>query len=190
MSLLLIVVCFVLSGFLLSRCILYFLIFRKRSATTPVNILSPYSGELGDLIASGVMNDETVKKLLSGEDLLQKLRPDISNHIDHFLNVKLKQVFPLLAQFMGDKTRNQLKSAFMDEMDRLFPEVMGKLHEGMLNREKISAMVTQKISSFNPGSGPFAGLIKKKIQPWLDLFCCGFMFIAGILTALLHHFLT
>lgn len=121
--------------------------------------------------------------------LLQKLRPDIEGHVDHFLKEKLKTVFPLISQFMGEKTLSQFKSAFMEEMDHLFPILMHnyassikeQLKPGPIVSEKIMALsIDQLRRSFFHHAAP--GLRRFKIA-------CAFLgALGGGITACILHF--
>lgn len=188
---LILVVCFTLSGLLLSKSIGYFL-FKQQLQGTPGGLasrmLKQHSGRLGLLVADNLLSDPKLLNSLSGESLLQKIKPEISNHIDHFLEVKLKSVFPLLSQFMGTKTRDQLKGAFMDEMDRLFPEVMTRIHTELLSRENIADMVASKLNTLNTSQPTTATWINKNIQQKLDAFCSIFMLAAGLISCLIIYF--
>lgn len=67
--------------------------------------------------------NEIEKKLVSPESF-EKLLPVIEAHIDEFLRHKLGKSMPFLGAFIGDKTINQLKAVFMEELADLFPTVM------------------------------------------------------------------
>jgi len=92
--------------------------------------------------------DEIEQKITNPENL-QKLRPDIEQHVDQFLRIKLLEVFPMLSMLIGEKTILQLKEAFLLELENLFPVLMknymGKLQED-LDLEKI---VTEKVANFS-----------------------------------------
>jgi uncharacterized membrane protein YheB (UPF0754 family) len=105
--------------------------------------------KLGQVVGKELLSfDEIEEKVTNPENLL-KLRPEIEAHIDNFLKNKLKDVFPMLSMFIGEKTTGQLKDAFLLELESLFPVLMknymGKL-QGELNLEKI---VTEKVANFS-----------------------------------------
>ncbi|MBS1929232.1 MAG: hypothetical protein IT254_06960 [Chitinophagaceae bacterium] len=184
---------FLISGFLLSRAILYFLFKYQVGGAAgdgwAGHMIRLSSHEAGYKITDSILQDDKIRKSLAGDALLQKIRPEISTHIDQFLDVKLKAIFPLLSQFMGAKTRDQLKGAFMDEMDRLFPELMEKLYSGLLNRDNMAEILSGKINSVNLSDSSIRGWINKNIRPRLDLFCSAFMLMAGVITCILHSLL-
>lgn len=187
-----IIFCFALSGFLLSRVFMYVLI-SKKNTKGKSGILGSQLIQNADLIANQIAEEiiqsPALVKAMDAESVLQKVRPEIEGHIDHFLEVKLKTVFPLLSQFIGAKTQGQMKGAFMDEMDRLFPDLIQKLSASFLNRESLSAIISERITDIDFSSVYIQQIISKKIQPRLDLFFSFFMLVAGIISALLVFFL-
>lgn len=105
--------------------------------------------KLGQVVGKELLSFSEIEAKVTNPENLQKLRPDIEQHIDGFLKNKISEVFPVLSMFVGDKTINQLKAAFMMELENLFPVLMknymGKLQED-LNLEKI---VTEKVAAFS-----------------------------------------
>ena len=107
--------------------------------------------KLGQVVGKELLSFDEIEEKVTNPENLQKLRPDIEAHIDNFLSNKLKDVFPMLSMFIGEKTTSQLKDAFLMELESLFPVLMknymGKL-QGELNLEKI---VTEKVVNFSSG---------------------------------------
>jgi hypothetical protein len=193
LTLILVVFCYTLSGFLLSRIFIHFLVLKQNvtgSSGFLGNQLKKNAEILGNRIVDEVLASPSFSSALNAENVLEQVRPEIEGHIDHFLEVKLKTVFPLLSQFIGAKTQGQMKSAFMDEMDRLFPELLEKFSASFLSREKLSAIISERIRSFDTSSGQIRYFIRKKIQPRLDLFFSLFMMVAGSICALLIFLLS
>lgn len=187
-----IIFCFALSGFLLSRVFMYVLVSKKNTKGSSGILgsqLIQNSELMANQIAEEIIQSPALVKAIDAESILQKVRPEIEGHIDHFLEVKLKTVFPLLSQFIGTKTQGQMKGAFMDEMDRLFPDLIQKLSASFLNRESLSAIISERITEIDFSSVSIQQIISKKIQPRLDLFFSFFMLVAGIISALLVFFL-
>jgi len=80
--------------------------------------------KLGQVVSKELISFSEIESKVTDPDNLKKLRPEIENHIDSFLRDKLKETFPLLSMFMGEKTINQLKAAFLMELESLFPVLM------------------------------------------------------------------
>ena len=105
--------------------------------------------QLGKMISKEFLSFSELKEKVIDRDNLDKLKPEIENHIDIFLREKLKDTFPMLSMFIGDKTISQLKAAFLLELESLFPILMNSYMirlEKDLNLEKL---VTEKVAGFS-----------------------------------------
>ncbi len=84
---------------------------------------------------------------ISSPDNFQKLKPELEVYIDHFLNHKLKEVFPMLSMFIGEKTISQFKQAFLSELEQIFPQVMARYADNLQQEINPEALITAKIGS-------------------------------------------
>jgi len=189
MTYFLIVLCFSFSGWLLSRLIVRVFL-GKPSSSKSKGVVGKYlamnSSELSYKISDQILSSSQISGN-QGSEAVQKLRPEIENHINHFLDVKLSSVFPLLSQFIGSKTKDQMKSAFMEELDSLMPQLISKLYAEFLDRDKMAGLIKEKIETFNSSSSDFIQMIEHQIQPKMDRYITGFMLISGILCALIIY---
>ena len=80
--------------------------------------------KLGQVVSKELLSFEEIEQKITSSDNLEKLKPEIEAHIDNFLRNKLKDVFPMLSMFIGEKTIIQLKDAFLMELQSLFPVLM------------------------------------------------------------------
>lgn len=94
-------------------------------------LLPGLAPQLMQLLKSGPLNEEKIAAKLDDPALLQLLKPDIERHVDEFLKVKLKEAFPLLSNFMGEKTLAKFKEAFLSEVESILPGLLKK-HAGIL----------------------------------------------------------
>lgn len=90
-----------------------------------------------------------IEERITSTDNLEKLKPEIEGHIDVFLNKKLKDVFPILSKFIGEKTTNQLKDAFMNELETMFPALMNKYMQQLKTDIDLEKIVVEKVSGFS-----------------------------------------
>ncbi len=95
---------------------------------------------------------------LTQNDSFETLKPVINEKLDHFFRNKLSSKLPMIAMFIGDKTIEELKTVFMEELALLFPSL---IHEFSANLNKdlthqwqqtFSKIALQKI---NNASKPF-----------------------------------
>lgn len=120
--------------------------------------------QMGRLAAAEFSFDELAQKA-TGPENLQKLQPAIETHVDHFLNHKLKEVFPMLGMLIGEKTTSQLKTAFLAELESLFPEVMRGYIANLRADIDIEKIVTEKIASLPSEKleGLLQGILQKEL---------------------------
>lgn len=123
---------------------------------------SRYAADIARTVNKEFLSSEGISRYLSDLTILKKIRPELENHIDHFLRIKLKQTMPVVGMLIGDRTINQLKELFMQELELLFPTVMsnyaGHLQEDVfieqlvqdklmsLSQEEIRALLKQALS--------------------------------------------
>jgi uncharacterized membrane protein YheB (UPF0754 family) len=137
--------------------------------------------KLGQVVNKELLSFDEIEQKVTNPENLEKLRPDIEAHIDNFLRHKLKDVFPMMSMFIGDKTIGQLKEAFLTELSELFPilmkNYMGKLQED-LDLEKI---VTEKVANFSSEKlEDILGQITKKEFQFLEVIGGLFGLLIGI----------
>ena len=54
-------------------------------------------------------------------DPFEVMKPVINDKLDDFFRHKLSAKLPMISMFIGDKTIEELKAVFMEELDLLFP---------------------------------------------------------------------
>lgn len=105
--------------------------------------------KLGQMVSKELLSFDEIEEKITNPENLQKLRPDIEAHIDHFLRNKLKDVFPMLAMMMGEKTILQLKDAFLLELESLFPLLMKNYMNKLQDDLDLEKIVTEKVAAFS-----------------------------------------
>ena len=80
--------------------------------------------KIGKLVSDKLFSFDSLQEKVTDPGNFNKLKPEIETHIDSFLRERLKDTFPMLSMLIGDKTINQLKTAFMLELESLFPVIM------------------------------------------------------------------
>lgn len=104
---------------------------------------------LGQVVSKEFLSFAEIEQKVTDPENLQKLRPDIEAHIDNFLKHKLKEVFPMLSMFIGEKTVNQFKEAFLMELESLFPVLMKSYMNKLENDLDLEKIVTEKVVGFS-----------------------------------------
>ena len=140
--------------------------------------------KLGQAISKEFLSFHQIEEKITDAENLQKLKPDIETHIDNFLRHKLKEVFPMLAMMMGEKTILQLKEAFLAELELLFPIIMKSYMNKLRHDLDLEKIVTQKIAGFSSEKleAILSPVTRKKYRQ-LQLTGLVFGFMVGILQA-------
>jgi uncharacterized membrane protein YheB (UPF0754 family) len=105
--------------------------------------------KIGKLVSTELFSFTALQEKVTGPENFNKLKPEIESHIEHFLRVKLKDTFPMLSMLIGDKTINQLKGAFLHELETLFPELMKSYISNLEKELDLEKQVTEKIAGFS-----------------------------------------
>lgn len=112
-----------------------------------------FSETMARLVSNEFLSFRDIEQKISHPENLEKLMPQVETHVDQFLHDRLPQAFPMISMFIGEKTIATLKTAFMDELRSLFPELMqgyaGVLRQELdlehIVREKLSTLSTDKL---------------------------------------------
>jgi uncharacterized membrane protein YheB (UPF0754 family) len=103
---------------------------------------------IGQLVSKELFSFNEIEAKLMHPDNIKKILPQVEQHIDEFLRHRLKEAFPMIGMFIGEKTINQLKQVFMTELENIFPVVLKNYMTNLQKDLDIEKMVTQKLSSF------------------------------------------
>ena len=83
-----------------------------------------FAEKLGKLVSNELLSFSDIEQKITSPDNLKKIMPVVEKHVDEFLHAKLKEAFPMIAMFIGEKTISQLKTLFMNELESIFPVLM------------------------------------------------------------------
>jgi uncharacterized membrane protein YheB (UPF0754 family) len=90
-----------------------------------------------------------IEQRITSPENLEKIKPEIEKHIDAFLNKKLRDVFPILSKFIGEKTTNQLKQAYMNELETMFPTLIHQYMDQLKTNIDFEKIVVEKVAGFS-----------------------------------------
>lgn len=68
---------------------------------------------------------------LTENDSFEAMRQVINDKLDDFFRHKLSAKLPMISMFIGDKTIEELKAVFMDELALLFPILINAFSENL-----------------------------------------------------------
>ena len=108
-----------------------------------------FGEKLGKLVSKEFLSFGDIEQKISSPENFQKILPVIDQHIDEFLRVKLGKTFPMISMFIGEKTIGSLKSAFMAELEELFPILMQRYAAELKKDLDLEHIVSQKLKEFS-----------------------------------------
>jgi uncharacterized membrane protein YheB (UPF0754 family) len=104
---------------------------------------------LGRIVGQELLSFGDIEKAITDPENVQRILPQVEQHVDHFLRNKLKETMPMIAMFIGDKTISQLKTVFMKELEELFPVIMKNYVTHLREDLDLEKMVVEKIAGFS-----------------------------------------
>lgn len=108
-----------------------------------------FSEKLARLVSDEFLSFRDIEQKISDPANLEKILPHVDRHIDSFLKDRLPQAFPMLSMFIGEKTMATLKTAFMKELQDLFPGLMRTYAAEMKEDLDLERIVREKVSGFS-----------------------------------------
>ncbi len=108
-----------------------------------------FAEKLGRLVSNELLSFGDIEEKITHPDNLKKILPHVEQHIDGFLRDKLKEVFPVISMFIGDKTIGQLKTVFMNELEEIFPALMKNYMNNLKHDLDLERIVIDKVASFS-----------------------------------------
>ncbi len=133
---------------------------------------------LGKMVTEEFFSLDAIGQKIADPAGLEKIMPVIEEHIDHFLRVKLAKKMPVVSMFIGDKTINEMKSVFMEELGELFPVIMKNYVNGLKEQINIEDMISEKLGNYPPEKLElivYQGLSKELRYLWLFGATIGFL---------------
>jgi len=135
---------------------------------------APLIGWAKNIDLSNLLNEEKL------DAQLDKVMPVIDEKLDDFFRHRLTEKLPMISMFIGDKTIQQLKTVFMEELKQMFPTLMqsfaSNLQKDLLQQLEYQSLEKLKMAAFT-ATAPlrklaiFIGLIWGIISHWiLNLF--------------------
>ena len=104
---------------------------------------------LGRIVGQELLSFTDIESTITHPENVSKMLPLVEDHVDHFLRHKLKKSMPIVGMFIGDKTIEQLKSVFMQELQELFPVIMKNYAAHLKSDLDLEKIVVEKITGFS-----------------------------------------
>jgi uncharacterized membrane protein YheB (UPF0754 family) len=108
-----------------------------------------FGEKLGKLVSDEFLSFKDIEEKITSPGNLEKILPLVDQHIDGFLHHKLPKAFPMLSMFIGEKTISTLKTAFLEELQELFPILMRQYVNSLQKELDLEHIVAEKVRAFS-----------------------------------------
>lgn len=108
-----------------------------------------FAEKLGKMVSTELISFSEIESRITNPQNIKKLIPFVEKKVDDFLRRKLSEVFPVISMFIGDSTINQLKGVFMNELEEMFPELIGSYMKNLESQLDLEKIVTEKVYGFS-----------------------------------------
>jgi uncharacterized membrane protein YheB (UPF0754 family) len=105
--------------------------------------------KLGSLLAKELFHFDEIARQIKDPQQLENIKPFIADHIDHFLQHKLKEKMPVISMFVGTGTLDKIKEGLLEEIDIMLPELLGKYVENLTANIDIENMLANKLERYS-----------------------------------------
>jgi len=105
--------------------------------------------QLGKTVATHFFSFEDIRRKLTDPQKISVIKPQVEEHLEHFLRKKLPEQMPMISMFIGDSTILQIKTTLANELDILFPKLIDQY---LVNAQKdfdLQAIVAAKIAALS-----------------------------------------
>ncbi len=138
--------------------------------------------QLGKVVAKELLHFDEIAVQLKNPEMLKGLNPTIEKHLDHFLQVKLKEKLPIISMFVGNDMLQKIKDGMMEEIELLLPEIIHQYTDSLSSKIDIEKMVTDKVANFSSDKlEDILGAVMKKEFWFLEIVAAVLGLIIGLL---------
>lgn len=108
-----------------------------------------FAAKLGAVVANELLHFDEIIGRIKDPAQLKELNPVIENHIDTFLQVKLKEKIPVISMFASESMLQKIKEGLLEEIEVLLPQVIGTYADRLSDTVDVEKMVSDKVANFS-----------------------------------------
>lgn len=105
--------------------------------------------KLGKIVAEELFSVEDVKKSLQDPSSTDEVAAIVDARLDDFLDNRLTETMPMLAMFMNEEIKEQIKSTLLAEVQMMLPELIDRFVQKMENEVDVEKTVYEKVVAFS-----------------------------------------
>ena len=157
-------------------------IFPKRQAQ--------FAEKLGTLVANELIHFDEIERKITSPETIQKALPLIDQHVEHFIQNKLKEEIPLLSMFISSETMQSIKKGIVHEVEVIFPSLISQMTGHLRSELDIQKLVTEKVKDFSSDKlESILNAIMKKEFVFVEIIGGILGFLIGLLQVVLSQWL-
>jgi len=104
---------------------------------------------IGRLVAEDLLTVSDIKSILTKPDNISQINKNIEEKIENYLDTTFPEKYPMLAFFVGEKSKVKIRAAMMEEMETMGPEVMEQTVASLESSVDIEQFIRDKVSMFS-----------------------------------------
>lgn len=149
-------------------------IFPKRQAQ--------FAQKLGALVSKELINVDELTAKINNPETTKHAIPLIEEHVNKFIDTKLKEEIPLLSMFISSDTINNIKNSIVTEVELILPMILENITNKLKGSVNIEQMVTEKVSQFSSDKlEDILNQIMKKEFVFIEIIGAILGFIIGVI---------
>jgi uncharacterized membrane protein YheB (UPF0754 family) len=141
------------------------------------------------LVANELIHFEDIEKKITSPETIARALPLVDQHVEHFIQVKLKEEIPLISMFIGSDTIQNIKKGIVHEVEVLFPTLIQQMTGHLKEELDIQKLVTEKVKQFSSDKlESILNAIMKKEFRFVEIIGAVLGFLIGLIQALISYF--
>lgn len=104
---------------------------------------------IGKLVADDLLSMKDIEEILNQPDNVSQINKTIDEKVGFYLANTFPEKYPMLAFFVGDKSRDKIKKAMMEEMETMGPQVMQQAFTNLESSLDIEQFIKERVSNFS-----------------------------------------
>lgn len=116
-------------------------IFPKRQQLLAVRI--------GKLVADDLLSVKDIQEIIKQPDNIAQINKNIEGKFDEYLEKTFPARYPVISLFMGKKSKTKIKQEFMNEMEKMAPEMIDQTISNIEKSLDIEEIIRQKVAVFS-----------------------------------------
>jgi uncharacterized membrane protein YheB (UPF0754 family) len=108
-----------------------------------------FAQNLGKLVSNELLSFDDIAKKITNPQALAAIGSNINERFSNVLQVKIKEMFPMVSMFITEGTINKIKAAFETEINTQLPIVMDGYINNLKSDLDLEKIVIDKVSAFS-----------------------------------------